>query len=306
MRRLLLHLPGAGDAVVVRVGLALLDELGGEHVDGGAVLGVHHREQPVLGGGLHRADDLSVIRVEDARVGHEHLVARDALVGEGRHRLERGLVDAAEDLVEAVVDRAVARCLLVPFGEAVLDAGAGGLHGEVDDGCRAAPGCGARPRLEGVGRLGAAEGELEVGVRVDAAGDDVLAGRVDDGVGRGLEVGAERVRAGLEQGDDLLAVDEHVGIDAPGGGDDGSAGDEGGAHCFLRWSNSGDRVAPRAARRVSRSTASGCWCTSPDDGRGRTASRRASAAPCPGRCRGSGSPRRCPIRGPPRSCRAGR
>ena len=38
------------------------------------------------------------------------------------HRLERVLVDAADDLVEAVVDRAVAVRLVVPRGEAVLDA----------------------------------------------------------------------------------------------------------------------------------------------------------------------------------------
>ena len=108
VRRLLLHLPGAGDAVVVRVGLALVDELLGEHVDRRAVLGVHHREHAGVAGDLHGLQDLRVIRVEDARVGHEQLEARDALVGQSPHRLEGGLVDVADDLVEAVVDRAVA------------------------------------------------------------------------------------------------------------------------------------------------------------------------------------------------------
>ena len=51
----------------------------------------------------------AVVGVEDARVGHEQLEAGDALVDQLVHRLERVVVDAADDLVEAVVDRAVAR-----------------------------------------------------------------------------------------------------------------------------------------------------------------------------------------------------
>ena len=208
---LLLHLPGAGDAVVVRVGLAGLVQLLGEHVDGRAVLGVHHRQQAGLGRLLHRLEDLRVVGVEDARVGHEQLEAGDALVDQRVHRLERVLVDAADDLVEAVVDRAVARGLLVPGGQAVLDPLAVALHGEVDDRRRAAPGRRPGAGLEGVGGVGAAERQLHVGVRVDAARDHVLAGRVDHGVDDRREVGAEQLRAGRQHRGDRLAVDEHVG-----------------------------------------------------------------------------------------------
>ena len=63
----------------------------------------------------------AVVAVEHPRVGHEQLEAGDALVvDELVHRLERVVVDAAEDHVEAVVDRAVAVGLGVPRVEAVL------------------------------------------------------------------------------------------------------------------------------------------------------------------------------------------
>ena len=129
-----------------------------------------------------------------------------------RHRGEGVVVDAADDLVEAVVDRAVAGRLRVPGGQAVLDALAVALHGEVDDRRRAAPGRGAGAGLERVDRGGAAERQLHVGVRVDAAGDHVLAGRVDDGVDGCRDIRPEQLRAGLQHGDDRLAVDEHVGV----------------------------------------------------------------------------------------------
>ena len=51
---------------------------------------------------------------EHAGVGHEQLEAGDALGDQLVHRLERLVVDLADDLVEAVVDRAVAAGLLVP------------------------------------------------------------------------------------------------------------------------------------------------------------------------------------------------
>ena len=92
----------------------------------------------------------------------------------------------------AVVDRAVAVGLAVPRLEAVEDALAGALHREVDDRRGAAPRRRSRARLEGVGRGGAAERQLHVGVRVDAAGNDVLPARVDDPVRRRREVAAER------------------------------------------------------------------------------------------------------------------
>ena len=98
-----------GEAVVDRVGLAARERLLHQHVDGRPVLGVHHDHRAVAAGLLHRPQDLAVVAVEDARVGHEQLEAGDALVGDELvHRLERVVVDAAEDHVEGVVDVAVA------------------------------------------------------------------------------------------------------------------------------------------------------------------------------------------------------
>ena len=85
------------------------------------------------------------------------------------------VVDAADDLMEAVVDGAVALGLAVPIGQPVLHVLAEALHREVDDRGRAAPRGGARPGLEGVGGERAAERQLHVRVRVDTTGDHVLA-----------------------------------------------------------------------------------------------------------------------------------
>ena len=115
---LALQLGSTDDAVVLRVGLAPGQRLRDEHVDGDAVLGVHHDHRAVVGRPLHGPQDLAVVAVEDAGVGHEELEAGDALVvHQVVHGLERVVVDAADDLVEAVVDGAVAVGLLVPRAE---------------------------------------------------------------------------------------------------------------------------------------------------------------------------------------------
>ena len=118
---LALELGGPGERVELGIGLAAGQRLGDEHVDGDAVLGVHHDHRAGLAGRSASPAGSGRRRVEDARVGHEQLEAGDALVvDEVRHRLQRLLVDAADDLVEAVVDGAVAVGLVVPRGQAVL------------------------------------------------------------------------------------------------------------------------------------------------------------------------------------------
>ena len=99
--------------------------------------------------------------------------------------------------------RAVARGLGVPGGQPVLDPLAVALHGEVDDRRGAAPGRRPGAGLEGVGGVGAAERQLHVGVGVDAAGDDVLAGGVDDLVDVGRQVDS---RAALDPGASTAAM----------------------------------------------------------------------------------------------------
>ena len=83
--------PGvAGKPVPDRVGRAVRDEVGGDDVDDRAVLGVHQDEAAVLGGLLHRPEDVVVGAQEDARVGGEELEVGDALGNEPDHLREAG------------------------------------------------------------------------------------------------------------------------------------------------------------------------------------------------------------------------
>jgi hypothetical protein len=98
------------------------------------------------------------------------------------------------------------------------------LYREVHDRRRAAPGGRPGAGLEIVGGERAAERHLKVGVHVDAARQDVPAGRVQRPVGRGGQGAGVR---GIEERGDGLAVDEHVGCDGPGGSDNRATADEG-------------------------------------------------------------------------------
>ncbi len=137
--------------MVDRVGLAAGEGLRHEHVDSQPVLGVHHDHRAHLLGNLHGAQDLTVIRIEHARVGHEQLEAGDPFVfGELGHGLECRVIHAADDLVEGVVDGTLAVRLGVPCGQPVEDGFALPLDREIDDRRGAAPRCRARPALERV------------------------------------------------------------------------------------------------------------------------------------------------------------
>ena len=193
---LALQLRRPGQAVLDRVCAAGRQRLRDQLVDGDAVLRVHHHGRAGTGRLLHGQQDLAVGRVEHAGVGHEHLEAVHPGLDAGVHLLERRVVDVGDDHVEAVVDRAVAVRLGVPLVQRGQQRGALGLDGEVDDRGGAAPGRGAGAGLEGVRGERAAERHLHVRVRVDPAGQHVLAGRVDDLVrrrrGRGLPRPARR------------------------------------------------------------------------------------------------------------------
>ena len=214
VRGLGLERRGPRVAVVLGVGVAAGERLLDQHVDGGSVLGVHHDHGAAFGRGLHGPQDLTVVAVEHAGVGHEQLEATDALVlGEVGERLQALLVDAADDLVERVVDGAVAGRLVVPRLQALVDVLAVALQRHVDDGRDATPGGADRARLERVAGLGAAEGQLEVGVRIDAARDHVLARGIHHGVRGDC---SERRRPGADERHDLFAVDQDVCVSTPG------------------------------------------------------------------------------------------
>ena len=209
---LLLGLPRPGEPVVDRVGLATGQRLGDEDVDGHAVLGVHHDERAVLARRLHGPQDLAVVGVEDAGVGHEQLEAGDPVGDQLVHRLERVVVDAADDLVEPVVDRTVAGGLLVPRGESVLDALPGALDGEVDDRRRPAPRGRASCRSRRCPRRWSRRTAAPCGYgRRPRRGSRTCRSRRSP-CRRCREVAAERGVAGSEERRDRLAVDQHVGL----------------------------------------------------------------------------------------------
>ena len=136
------------------------------------------------------------------------------VVHEVGHVLQRLVVDPADDLMEGVIDGAVAVGLAVPLGQTVLHVLAVTLHGHVDDRGHAAPRRRRRTGLEGVRRERATKGQLHVSVHVDAARDHVLAGGVDGAVGGDALSGG---LPGRVQRGDGLAVDQNVVGDRPDG-----------------------------------------------------------------------------------------
>ncbi len=219
-------------AVPAGLGVAGGEGLGGEDVDGDAVLGVHHDQGAVVGGALQSAQDPSVVAVVDARVRHVQPEGGDALLHQ-QVRLPKGVVvHVGEDHVEGVVDCALSVGLGVPQVQSLAEAATAALDGEVDDGGGAAPGRRPGAGGEGVGGEGPVEREVQVGVDVDATGDDVPAAGVDDAVRRpALRAGAA-VRG---EGGDPRPLDQDVGVQLLGGGDDESAADDRTAHAPISF-----------------------------------------------------------------------
>src|SRR4029077_13550009 len=98
-----------------------------------------------------------------------------------------------DDHVEAVVDAGASLGFFPPGVEGVAHLRAFGLDGEVDDAGGPAHGCGSRAGFEIVGGGGAAEGHVEMGVRVDASGEDEHSGGVDYAVGGFVGKGSDAV-----------------------------------------------------------------------------------------------------------------
>ena len=221
VRRLALELGRPRDRVVDRLGVPLGERLADEDVDRVTVLGVNHHERAARRGDLHRAEERLVVDLQDVLVGHEELVRGDALLGQRGELLQPFLVGEIGDRdVEAVVDQCLAVRLRVPSLEGLRERLALSLDAEVHVAGRAAAGRRPLAGLEVVDRDRAAERHVEMGVRVDAARQDVLPARVDRPFGRDVEVGADER--------DALALDEDVGDEVVGGGDDAPSADQDG------------------------------------------------------------------------------
>ncbi len=207
-----------GEGVIDGRGLTLGEGASDDDVDDAAVFGVHADERAVLGGLGEGLEDGGVVHHEDVGIGHEELEAGHTFFHQIVHIFEAASAEIGDDHVQAVIDAGLAFGLFPPGVEGIAHAGAAGLDGEIDDAGGAAEGRGAGAGFEIVGAGGAAERHVEVGVAIDAAGEDVHAGGVDD-------FGGAVFRDARADFLDEFAFDEDVGGDCVGGGDDGAVAD---------------------------------------------------------------------------------
>ena len=166
------------------------------------------------------ATSCSSLHHDGALVGHEVLEAVDALVAhEDAHLLVHLIGPPGDGDVEGIV---LARLLgpAAPLLVGLEQRGLGVGDDEIDDHGGAAGGSGGGAGEEVLARHRAHEGQLHMGVRIDAAGHDVLAAGVDGARALGyLELVADRLddavgaidvgAIGLVGGDDRAAADHY-------------------------------------------------------------------------------------------------
>ncbi len=179
----------------------------------------------VARGALHGPQDLAVGGVEHARVGHEQLEARDALADERVHLLERRVVDVGDDHVEAVVDGAVALGLCRARRRAPASSDSPLLWTAKSMMVVVPPQAAARVPVSKSSAANVPPKGISMWVWASiAARHDVQAGGV--AAVRSTLPARPSLTARGEQRGDRLPVDQHVGRDRPGGGDDRATADE--------------------------------------------------------------------------------
>ena len=205
-----------GQRMVLGPAFALRQRLLDQDVDDAAILGMHHHHRPRFTGLEQRPENRFVVDHDGALVGHEQLEAGHALADQMVDPGELVAADVAHDHVKSDVDyRWVLFELAHPDFEGFAQLLPPLLHGEVDDCRRTAGGGGRGARRKGVDRHRPAKGHLHVGVWIDATGQEVVARRIDDSVGRDLQGPADQR--------DRAVFDEDVRHKIVGGGDDASA-----------------------------------------------------------------------------------
>ena len=221
---------GAGDTAREKIGLHAR-----HHV---AVLGMDQRQCAQLRAAAEGIVEFVVIYHQGALVSHEVLEGVDAI---GLHDGFHLVVDLRRPLRHRHVEGIISTGLLGLVAPRLV----GGEHrfarcgnAEVDDHRRAAgkPCLGAP--LEIIGGDLAHEHQFHVGVRVDAARHDVAATRIDNpGTRRRIELRSD--------GDDLAAVDQHIGALRMVMVDDGSAANKRAHGCCLLPVTQRKRASPR-------------------------------------------------------------
>ena len=213
------NLRGSRQRVCFRPGQALGQELLLQVIDQLAVLGVHGGHCAQFEAALEARHQGVVSGHDGVLVGHEVLEAVDP---ELRHQLAHLAADLLAPPGDGDVEAVVGRGLFRPaapgmegFEQGLLRIG----NHEVDDrGGAAGQACGGAAEEVLAGHR-AHEGQLHMGVRVDAAGHQVLAAAVEHLTASG---GVEVVANGLDQ----AVCAQHIGAVALLMGDQGGATDQ--------------------------------------------------------------------------------
>jgi len=214
MHRFSLGARGPREGVIDGRALALGQRLPHQHVNHRAVLSVHADQCAVLRRLAHRFKDCGVVHHQYAGISHKELEAGYALAHHVVHVFKTRVGQVGDDHMKAIVNAGFALGLLPPRIERGAHLGSAGLDGEVND-CRGSangrsPGAG----LKIVGGVGAAEGHVQMGVCVDATGQQQEAGCIDDCVcGGGWNSPANLL--------DDRTVDQQIGLSGRVGVDDG-------------------------------------------------------------------------------------
>jgi hypothetical protein len=177
-----------------------------------AVLGVDERHGAEFGAAGERGEHLLVIHHERAFVGHEMLEGRDACRDDLGHVFTHSIVPIGDAHVVGIIGDRVLRAFL-PIGERLHQGLVAVRDAEVDDHRRAAGQSRLGAAFVIVGGVRAHERHVEMGMRVDAAGQDEAVPGVERAVAP--QAFADRL--------DGLALDQNVGLVGPVRGDNRSA-----------------------------------------------------------------------------------
>ena len=219
VRRLALHRRGPGIGMRLWPRVAFGHQPGlqlGHHI---AVLGMNHRQPAQVAHAAEAGEQLVIVHHQGALVGHEVLERGDASLDRRLHVVPHLLPPPGDRHVVGIVARGAAR-FVVPHPCRIHQPLALPRQDEVHH-HRGAPRQ-RRPRagFKIIRRIGAHEGHLQMRMRVNPAGHDEAAGRIQHLV-------AFQVRS---YGGDDASVDQDVGLVGQVGGDDGAVLDDG-CHC---------------------------------------------------------------------------
>mmetsp|Transcript_29336 Transcript_29336/g.57071 ORF Transcript_29336/g.57071 Transcript_29336/m.57071 type:complete len:420 (-) Transcript_29336:2548-3807(-) len=170
-----------------------------------AVLGMHHRQRAQFGTAFERGEHLIILDHQRALVGHEMLEGIDAHIDGVFHLVKDIFVPAGDRHVIADVGANLRRGFAVPFIDRVLDRTILAGQAEIHDHRGATDRRGPSAGFKRLGRRGPHKGHLKVGVRVNAAGDDISPFGID------VFVAGQILADGL----DHFALDQHIRFPGP-------------------------------------------------------------------------------------------